>query len=67
MNEEKINKIEILRTRNNINWMNILRLANKHAPKELDKILDNINQIDNEISEILRDRNFYKWESWESQ
>ncbi len=55
MNEEKINKIEILRMRNNINWKNILRLANKCAPKELDEILTDINKIDDEITEILKE------------
>ena len=29
-----INIIQKIRARNNVNWMNILKLAFKHAPKE---------------------------------
>ena len=29
-----INKVQKIRARNNVNWMNILKLAFKHAPKE---------------------------------
>ena len=32
-----INKIQLLRKKNNINWMDILRLAMKHAPDETKK------------------------------
>ena len=28
-----INKIELIRSKNNINWMNLLRLAFKYAPR----------------------------------
>ena len=45
-----INKIQLLRKKNNINWMDILRLAMKHAPKETKKILKNINSYDKKIS-----------------
>tara|TARA_B110000037_G_C16873075_1_gene404845 strand:+ start:282 stop:476 length:195 start_codon:yes stop_codon:yes gene_type:complete len=45
-----INKIQTLRKKNNINWMDILRLAMKHAPNETKKILKNINDYDNKIS-----------------
>jgi hypothetical protein len=53
-----INKIQLLRKKNNINWMDILRLAMKHAPNETKKILKNINNYDkkisNEVSSITR-------------
>jgi len=45
-----IKKIENLRKKNNINWMDILRLAMKHDPKETKKILKNINNYDKKIS-----------------
>ena len=45
-----IKKIENLRKKNNINWMDILRLAMKHDPKEAKKILKNINNYDKKIS-----------------
>ena len=45
-----INKIQLLRKKNNINWMDILRLAMKHAPNETKKILKNINSFDKKIS-----------------
>ena len=45
-----INKIQLLRKKNNINWMDILRLAMKYAPNETKKILKNINSYDKKIS-----------------
>ena len=33
-----INKIENIRKKNNVNWMNILRLAFKKSPKEAAKM-----------------------------
>ena len=45
-----INKIQLLRKKNNINWMDILRLAMKHAPNETKKILKSINSFDKKIS-----------------
>ena len=45
-----INKIQLLRKKNNTNWMDILRLAMKHAPNETKKILKNINNYDKKIS-----------------
>ena len=45
-----INKIQLLRQKNNINWMNILRLSMKYAPKETKKLLKNINDLDKKIS-----------------
>ena len=48
-----IKKIEILRKKNNINWMDILRLAMKHDPQETKKILKNINSYDKRISSAV--------------
>jgi uncharacterized membrane protein len=48
-----INKIEKIRTKNNVNWMNILRLAFKLDPKNASKIVKNINYDDKKISDLL--------------
>lgn len=52
--QEIINEIEKIRSKNNINWMNILRLAFKHSPKEARKIISKINEDDGEISNLLK-------------
>ena len=36
-----INQIEKIRSKNNINWMNLLRLAFKIDPKSASKIMKN--------------------------
>ena len=48
-----INKIESTRSKNNINWMDILRIAMKHSPKETQKALKKINNQDQKISKLL--------------
>ncbi len=49
-----INKIENIRKKNNVNWMNMLRLAFKHAPKEAAKIMYHVNADDKKISNLLK-------------
>ena len=51
---EIIDKIEKIRSKNNINWMNILRLAFKYAPDEARSIVSKINTDDNKISDLLK-------------
>ena len=48
-----INEIEKVRKKNNVNWMDILRLAFKHAPSEASKLLKKINSKDKKISSLL--------------
>lgn len=48
-----IDKIEKVRTKNNSNWMDILRLALKSSPKEAIKIMMQINEKDKKISSLL--------------
>ena len=48
-----INKIEKIRSKNNVNWMNILRLAFKLDPKNSAKIMKKINYDDKKISQLL--------------
>ena len=49
-----IDKIESVRTRNNVNWMNLMRLAFKMAPHEAEKIFESINQDDQSIANLLK-------------
>ena len=51
---ESIDKIEQVRTRNNVNWMDILRLGFTHAPEETRALIGKINQEDSRISDLYR-------------
>ena len=55
-----INKIQNLRSKNNVNWMNILRLAFKLDPKNASKIMKKINYDDKKISKLLNKLNKVK-------
>ena len=48
-----IDKIEKIRTRNNVNWMDLLRLAFKESPADAKKLVRKINKDDQKISEIF--------------
>ena len=48
-----ISQIEKIRSKNNVNWMNILRLAFKLDPKGAKKIMKKINYDDKKISKLL--------------
>lgn len=50
---EIIDEVEKVRTKNNKNWMDILRVAFKHAPEEARPILAEINKSDGQISRLL--------------
>lgn len=49
-----INQIEKVRSKNNINWMDVLRLAFKHSPNEAKKLVKKINAQDSKISNLLK-------------
>ena len=49
-----ISKIEKIRSKNNVNWMNVLRLAFKLDPKSASKIMSKINYDDKKISDLLK-------------
>ena len=49
-----IKKIENIRKKNNVNWMNLLRLAFKHSPKQAAKIMSNIYIDDAKISKLVK-------------
>ena len=48
-----INKIEKEKSKNNVNWMDVLRVALKHAPDETIKLMKNINEKDKKISNLF--------------
>ena len=52
--QKYINQIQRIRGKNNVNWMDLLRLAFKHAPKDASKIMKRINSDDKKISQLLK-------------
>ena len=48
-----INQIQKIRSKNNVNWMNILKLAFRLSPKEASKLMKRINYDDKRISNLL--------------
>ena len=51
---EIIDEIEKVRSGNNMNWMDILRLAFTHAPEEAKELMKKIDNEDNRISELVK-------------
>ncbi len=51
---EIINKIEKIRSKNNKQWMNLLRLAVRFAPIQAKKTIYKINKNDKDISDLLK-------------
>ena len=49
-----INKIQQVRSKNNVNWMNLLRLAFDSAPEKASKVVKQININDKKISSLLK-------------
>lgn len=48
-----IDEIESVRTRNNVNWMDLLRLSYKLSPNQSKKLINKINKNDNKISDLF--------------
>jgi hypothetical protein len=48
-----ITKITSARRKNNVNWMNLLKLAIKSSPVQAKKILKKINDEDKKISKLV--------------
>lgn len=49
-----ISKIEKIRSKNNVNWMNLLRLSFRLDPKNSINIMKKINYDDKKISDLLK-------------
>tara|TARA_Y100000114_G_C11725494_1_gene310750 strand:+ start:283 stop:486 length:204 start_codon:yes stop_codon:yes gene_type:complete len=52
---EIIDEVEQIRTKNNVNWMDILRLAFKYAPEDARKLMGRVNEYDGRISDLLKE------------
>lgn len=48
-----LNKIERIRSKNNKNWMDVLRLAVKNAPNESIRLMVEITKKDKQISDTF--------------
>lgn len=53
--ENILDKIQNIRETNNKNWMAILKLAFKHAPREAKLIMKNITEYDQQINELSKE------------
>ena len=51
---EIIDKIQHIRSKNNVNWMDILRLAFRDSPEEARQLMGRVNEYDGEIAALLR-------------
>lgn len=49
-----IDEIEKVRTKNNVNWMDLLRLAFTHAPEEAKELMKKIDHEDTRISDLVK-------------
>ena len=49
-----ISQIENIRKKNNINWMNILRIAFKYNPKATARVMSKIYSDDKKISTLVK-------------
>ena len=49
-----IDQIESVRSKNNVNWMNLVRLAFKLSPPEATKIVGEIYNQDKRISDLAK-------------
>tara|TARA_B100001179_G_C18275540_1_gene268709 strand:+ start:53 stop:253 length:201 start_codon:yes stop_codon:yes gene_type:complete len=49
-----VNQIQKIRTKNNKNWMDLLKLSLKLDPKKTSKILNEIYEFDQQISKIAK-------------
>ena len=49
-----ISRIESIRKKNNVNWMNILRIAFKNNPKSTAKVMSKIYLDDKKIGALVK-------------
>ena len=49
-----INQIEKVRKKNNKNWMDVLKIALKHAPNESSNVLSQIYKQDKKLSSLAK-------------
>ncbi|MBA1339695.1 MAG: hypothetical protein FD544_000236 [Pelagibacterales bacterium] len=51
--EHIIKRIENIRKKNNVNWMDILRISMKYSPRETMNVMKKIHHTDNKISKLF--------------
>ena len=49
-----VNKIDLIKKKNNKNWMDLLRIALETNPKKAAKVLKKINTNDMKISNLMK-------------
>ena len=49
-----INKIKSIRSKNNENWMDLLKLAFKHNPEDSKRILKRIVEQDKKVTQLVK-------------
>ena len=49
-----ISKIENIRKKNNVNWMNVLRIAFKHDPKKTASVMAKIYRDDQRVGKLVK-------------
>mgnify|MGYP001199159392 CR=1 FL=1 len=49
-----ISRVQKIRSKNNLNWMNILRLAVNKAPSETVQLMRKINSKDKQIAALFK-------------
>ena len=49
-----IKEIEMIRAKNNKNWMNLYRLAFEFAPEKASKIVKNIRDLDQKVTNVSK-------------
>ena len=52
---EILNEVEQIRKRNNVNWMDLARLAFEVAPERAKKIMRKITECDSYINELTKE------------
>ena len=52
--EDIINQIENIRKKNNVNWMNILKISFKYSPNQTARVMAKIYSDDIKISKLVK-------------
>ena len=49
-----MNQIQKVRSKNNVNWMNLLKLAFELDPKKASEIMKKVNYDDKRVSDLVK-------------
>ena len=53
--EQILGMIQTIREENNVCWMDLLRLALRHAPEEARDLMKRVYEYDRQISELMKE------------